>query len=502
MTKEFDLVVIGAGPGGYVAAIRAAQLGLKVAVVEREKALGGTCLRIGCIPSKALLESSEQFYHTQHELADHGVSVRSVKLDLDTMQGRKRKIVQTLAKGIEGLFKKNAISRLAGTGSFQDDGSVLVRSKTEETVLTAKYKLIATGSVPAALKGAPWEGELVGHSTHALAYQEVPKSLVVIGAGAIGLELGSVWGRLGAEVTVLEYLPRILPGMDAEIAAAAKQALEKQGIAFELGTEVQEVTTEKRGRATRCVVRVEGKNERRADRVLVAVGRKPCTDGLELGHIGVELDERGRIPVDEQFQTSAEGVFAIGDVIQGPMLAHKAEEEGIACVERLVTGHGHVNYDAIPSIVYTAPEVAGVGKTEEELEDVPGRSATPRASSRCSRTRRRTGSSASTSSAPRRAISSPRPPSRWSSTRPPRTWRARPTRTRRSPRRSRRRRSGSTAGRCTSDPMRHELTPCKDRPLPVLPDGSFGRCAVGDLLDDDAHVPRPHPAPESEAPPA
>lgn len=357
---EHDLVVIGAGPGGYVAAIRAAQLGLNVACVEREAALGGTCLRIGCIPSKALLESSERFQEAQSNLAAHGVKISRVEVDLAGMMGRKDKIVTTLTRGVEFLFKKNKITRYTGTGRLEGLGRVRVDNDTE---LKAKHILIATGSVPASLPDIAFDGQRICSSTEALSFDAVPKHLVVIGAGYIGLELGSVWRRLGAKVTIVEYLDRILPGMDGEIASEARKLFQKQGMEFKLGVKVRSAFV----KGTTCVVEAEGMEPIACDRVLVAVGRKPRTQDLGLESANIELDEKGRIPVNDHFGTSAPGIYAIGDVIRGPMLAHKAEEEGIACVERIVTGYGHVDYNAVPGIVYTHPEIASVGKTEEEL---------------------------------------------------------------------------------------------------------------------------------------
>ncbi|MBX3466444.1 MAG: dihydrolipoyl dehydrogenase [Planctomycetes bacterium] len=364
--ERFDLVVIGAGPGGYVAAIRAAQLGLRTACVEREQALGGTCLRVGCIPSKALLESSERFAEAKHGLDEHGVVLREVGLDLARMLKRKDGIVGQLTKGVDGLFKKNKVARYLGHGRLDGPGRVLVIDpQGKERVLGAQRVLIATGSAVATLKGVEMDWDRIGSSTEALSYPTVPEHLIVIGAGVIGLELGSVWARLGAKVTVLEYLDRILPGVDLELANAAQKVLARQGLTFKLGVRVTGARVEADGR---CVVEAEGQEPLRADRVLVAVGRRPFTDDLGLESVGITLDPRGRIPTDEHFRTKAADVYAIGDVIAGPMLAHKASEEGVACVERMVTGAGHLNYDAIPNIVYTHPEIASVGKTEEELK--------------------------------------------------------------------------------------------------------------------------------------
>ncbi|MBL8843827.1 MAG: dihydrolipoyl dehydrogenase [Planctomycetes bacterium] len=371
-----DLLVIGAGPGGYVAAIRAAQLGLKVAVVEKEAALGGTCLRVGCIPSKALLESSEKFAEAKHALAAHGVKVAGVELDLAAMLARKDSVVKGLTSGIDALLKKGKIARHHGTGRFVAAGQEGVRVAVTDaagatTERLAKRVLIATGSKVAKIPGLEVDGERVVTSTEALSFSSVPKRLIVIGAGAIGLEMGSVWARLGSQVTVLELMERILPGMDGEIAADAKKILERQGLAFRLGVKVKRAARDPQNGAE-AIVELAGTDGAagevlRAERVLVAIGRAPCTDGLGLEGVGVKLDPRGRVLIDDRFATNVAGIFAIGDVVRGPMLAHKAEEEGVACAEFLAGGHGHVDYDTIPAVVYTNPEVAGVGKTEEEL---------------------------------------------------------------------------------------------------------------------------------------
>lgn len=361
---KHDLIVIGAGPGGYVAAIRAAQLGLNVASIDANPQLGGTCLRVGCIPSKALLESSERFFEVQESFKEHGINVKGVELDLEKMLGRKDKVVKSLTDGIAFLYKKNKITRYQGMGEIVGEGKVVVHGEDGDTEIEGKRILIASGSKVATLPGVEL-GDRIGTSTEALDYREVPEHLVVIGAGYIGLELGSVWKRLGAKVTVLEYLDRILPGMDAELSKEALKIFKRQGLEFRLGAKVTSAKVE--GEA--CVVEVEGQDAIRCDRVLVAVGRKPNTDGLGLAAVGLETDERGRIPVDESFKTKVEGIYAIGDVIRGPMLAHKAEEEGVACVEGIVTGYGHVNYGAIPAVAYTEPEIASVGKTEEELKE-------------------------------------------------------------------------------------------------------------------------------------
>ena len=358
---KHDLLIIGAGPGGYIAAIRAAQLGLNVACVEKEPRLGGTCLRVGCIPSKALLESSEKFLETQKVLALHGVKVSGVELDLPVMQARKDGVVKSLTDGIAFLFKKNKITRYEGSASFVDKTHVRVGEQTIE----ADKIIIATGSKPAALRGIEFDFDRVGTSTEALSYPEVPEHLVIIGAGYIGLEIGSVWKRLGAKVTVLEFLPIILPGMDGEIRDEAFKMLKKQGLEFRLNTKVTGARATKNG----AIVEIEGAEPIECDRVLVAAGRLPNTEGLNLEAAGLGTDNKGRIEVDAHFATKIAGIYAIGDVIAGPMLAHKAEEEGVACVENIVTGYGHVNYDAIPAVAYTDPEIAGVGKTEEQLQE-------------------------------------------------------------------------------------------------------------------------------------
>ncbi len=369
--QTFDMVVIGAGPGGYVAAIRAAQLGLKVACIEKEPVLGGTCLRVGCIPSKALLESSELLVQARQRFSAHGINCQQVELDLRTMLQRKDRIVTTLTKGVELLFKKNEVTRFAGEARLVGLGKVTVTSTPENVDLEAKHILLATGSVSSGLPGVAVDGDHITASTEALSYSEVPKHLIVIGAGYIGMELGSVWSRLGSRVTILEFLDRILPGMDLELGQDARKFFEKQGMEFRLSTRVTKAFTQ----GKEAVVECEGAEPIAADRVLVAVGRKPNTENLGLETVGIKLDERERIPVDEHFATTANGIYAIGDVIRGPMLAHKAQEEGLACVEQIVNGYGHIDYDTIPGVVYTDPEIASVGKTEEELKksDIPYR---------------------------------------------------------------------------------------------------------------------------------
>ena len=361
---KHDVVVIGAGPGGYVCAIRAAQLGLNVASIEMEEKLGGTCLRVGCIPSKAMLESSELYYKARHDIEDHGVNIKGLSLDLPRMIKRKDEIVDKQTSGVNFLFNKNKVTRYTGRGRIEAPGKVVVdgASKVE---IEARHIIIATGSVPASIPGVEFDYDLIGTSTEALGYPEVPEHLVVIGAGYIGLEMGSVWNRLGSKVTVLEYLDRILPGMDSQIARDGQRVLTKQGLEFRLSSKV----TSAKVKGKKCIVEVEGSEPIECDRVLVATGRWAYTEGLGLDKVGVALDERGRVKTDEHWRTNVEGIYAIGDVIAGPMLAHKAEDEGVAVAEFIATGYGHVNYNAIPGVVYTHPEIATVGKSEEELKE-------------------------------------------------------------------------------------------------------------------------------------
>lgn len=364
--ESYDLIVIGAGPGGYVAAIRAAQLGMRVGCVEKDDSLGGTCLNVGCIPSKALLDSSEHYHALRHGLQAHGIKVQGVELDLAAMLARKDRVVTTLTRGVAGLFRKNKVEWLKGKARLLAADTVEVTGQNERRVQTRNI-LIASGSAPVELKNLPFDGETVISSTEALSLPQVPKRMLVVGAGAIGLEMGSVWSRLGTDVLVVELLDRVVPGMDREMADALQRVLHKQGIRFRLKTTVREAVS--RGGRVRVKIESEGKqDEEECEVVLVAVGRRPYIDGLGLEELGVELDERGRIRVDERFRTSVGGVFAIGDVIAGPMLAHKASEEGVAAVEMMNGLPGHVNYDAIPNIVYTWPELASVGMTQEEAE--------------------------------------------------------------------------------------------------------------------------------------
>lgn len=368
--EMYDLVVIGSGPGGYIAAVRAAQLGLKVACVEKSATLGGTCLNVGCIPSKALLESSELYSAAQHEFATHGIGVGAVTLDLAAMLARKDKIVGELTRGVAYLFNKNKVEWLKGHGVIAAPGRVEVRGPDGSVAHTVETRriLIATGSAVATLRGIELDGERIVSSTEALSFPTVPEHLIVIGAGVIGLELGSVWKRLGAKVTVVEYLPRILAASDGEIARHALRVFKRQGLEFALESKVTAV--ERDGDRVRVTYedRTGVSHTLEGDRVLVAVGRKPYTEGLGLEAVGVKLDERGRIPVDGNFETNVAGIYAIGDVTPGAMLAHKAEHEGVVAVERMVGMGSHINYLAIPDVVYTWPEVAGIGRTEEQLQ--------------------------------------------------------------------------------------------------------------------------------------
>jgi len=365
MSDSFDVIVIGSGPGGYVCAIRAAQLGLKTACVEKRDTLGGTCLNVGCIPSKALLQSSEEFEKTVHGLADHGIAVDGVKLDLTRMQARKQEVVTANTKGVEFLFRKNKVTWLKGTGRIAALGQVEVDGK----LYAAKHIVIATGSESVPLPGVTVDEKHIVTSTGALELDKVPNHLIVVGGGVIGLELGSVWQRLGAKVTVVEFLDRIAAGMDSELATNFQRVLQKQGFTFRLGAKVTGAQTNADGVALTIEPVKGGPGETlQADIVLVAIGRRPYTEGLGLEAVGVALDERKRIKVDAHWQTNVAGIFAIGDVIAGPMLAHKGEEEGVAVAELLAGQAGHVNYDAIPGIVYTWPEVASVGKSEDELK--------------------------------------------------------------------------------------------------------------------------------------
>ncbi|MBU6448238.1 MAG: dihydrolipoyl dehydrogenase [Rhodospirillales bacterium] len=365
MAEAFDVIVIGSGPGGYVCAIRAAQLGFKVACVEKRATLGGTCLNIGCIPSKALLQSSENFHEAAHSFKDHGIEIGEIKLDLARMQARKGEVVTANTKGVEFLFKKNKITWIKGVASFTGANEIEVAG----VAYTARHIVVATGSDSASLQGVEVDEARIVTSTGALELGKVPGHLVVIGGGVIGLELGSVWRRLGAEVTVVEFLDKITPTMDSEISKSFQQILTKQGFRFKLGHKVTSARIE--GETVNLTVEPAKGGEAQsitADMVLLAIGRYAYTAGLNLAAAGVETDERGRVKIDNHFQTNVPGVYAIGDVVAGPMLAHKAEDEGVALAEILAGQHGHVNYGAIPSVVYTWPEVAAVGQTEDELK--------------------------------------------------------------------------------------------------------------------------------------
>lgn len=363
-TVEHDCVVIGGGPGGYVAAIRAAQLGMNAACIDENDVFGGTCLRVGCIPSKALLESSHLYEESKNHFGDHGIKVPEVQLDLQTMLARKDKIVSQLTGGISMLLKRNKVTMYQGRGKLASVDEVEVSGKSNARI-RAKHIILATGSRPATMRGIEMDGDLIGDSTAALKYDSVPETLVVIGGGYIGLELGSVWSRLGSKVIVLEAMDRVLAGLDHEIGQIAVRTFTKQGLEFRTGSWVESARVEN----GKCIVQCKDSEPIRCDRVLLSTGRAPCSDDLGLESVGVETDKRGFIPVDENYQTAVKGLYAIGDLIGGAMLAHKASEEGIVCVERLTGMKSHVNYNAIPAIVYTNPEIASVGKTEEQLKE-------------------------------------------------------------------------------------------------------------------------------------
>jgi dihydrolipoamide dehydrogenase len=365
--STFDVVVVGGGPGGYVCAIRAAQLGFKVACVEKRSALGGTCLNVGCIPSKALLAASEKFEEAAHGLAKFGIKVGGVELDLPGMLAHKDKVVKDNTGGIEFLFKKNKVTWLKGAGTITSGTTVEVEGV--GAITASKAIVIATGSEVTPLPGIAIDEKKIVSSTGALELPEVPKRLVVIGGGVIGLELGSVWGRLGAKVTVIEYLDRILPTMDGELSKQSQRIFAKQGMTFKLGAKVTGATVSDAGVSLTVEPAAGGAAETvEADVVLVAIGRRAFTQGLGLDKVGVELDNRGRVKIGKHFETNVPGIYAIGDVVEGPMLAHKAEEEGVALAEQLAGQKSHVNHDLVPGVVYTWPEVAAVGKTEEELK--------------------------------------------------------------------------------------------------------------------------------------
>jgi dihydrolipoamide dehydrogenase len=366
---SYDIVIIGGGPGGYVAAIRAAQMGSKVACIESRDRLGGTCLNVGCIPSKALLQSSELYAEAQHGLDAHGIGMVGVSLDLAKMLGRKDKVVEDLTKGIAFLLKKNKVDSIVGMGSIAAPGKVTVVGAKGKTTLDAKTIIVATGSSVTPLPGVDIDEKRIVSSTGALALSQVPKTMIVVGGGYIGLEMGSVWSRLGADVTVVEYLDRIVPGMDGEVAKHLQRILTKQGLTFRLGSKVTGAKASK-SNVTLSVAPANGgdSEDLKADVVLVSIGRKPFTDGLGLEAVGVKRDAQGFVEVDATYKTSIDGIYAIGDVIRGPMLAHKASEDGVVCVEMLHGRHAHIDYGKVPGVVYTSPEVATVGRSEEDLK--------------------------------------------------------------------------------------------------------------------------------------
>ena len=368
--ENFDLIVIGGGPGGYVCAIRAAQLGLKTACVESRGSLGGTCLNVGCIPSKSLLNLSENFHKAKKDFNNQGIEIEGIKLNIEKMMSNKNKSIQVLTKGVEFLFKKNKVTYIKGKGVLFSKNDIIVYENNKKTNYKAKNIVIATGSSVASLPGIEIDEKNIISSTGALSLNSVPKKLAIIGGGYIGLEMGSVWSRLGSNVTVIEYLDYITPGMDREISNEFKKILTKQGIKFKMGSKVNNVKSNISGVSINYTDLKSSKNETlEFDKVLVSVGRKPYTEGLNLTKIGVKKDNKGRIEVNEKLQTSIKNIYAIGDVIKGPMLAHKAEEEGIAVAEILAGQAGHVNYNVIPGVIYTSPEVATVGKTEEQLKE-------------------------------------------------------------------------------------------------------------------------------------
>ena len=367
MTEKFDVTVIGGGPAGYVCAIRLSQLGLKTACVESRGSLGGTCLNIGCIPSKSLLNMSESF-HRAKNFSDIGIETGEIKLNLEKMMSNKDSSVATLTKGVEFLFKKNKVTYIKGVGSFNGNNEILVKNDKSELTIKTDKTIISTGSEPLSLPGIDFDEKKILSSTGALNISKLPKKMVVVGGGYIGLEIGSVWSRLGTEVHVIEYLDHITPGLDKEVSNEFMKILKKQNIKFELNTKVEKIAKSDQGVVIETSSK-DSKNKIEADVVLISVGRKPYTDKLNLEKIGVNLDKKGKIIVNKNFETNVENVYAIGDVIDGPMLAHKAEEEGIAVAELIAGQSGHVNYDIIPGVIYTSPEVAYVGKNEEELKE-------------------------------------------------------------------------------------------------------------------------------------
>ena len=367
MSEKFDVTVIGGGPGGYVCAIRLSQLGLKTACIESRGSLGGTCLNIGCIPSKNLLNFSENFYKAKN-FNEIGIEVGEVKLNIDKMMKNKEKAVAVLTKGIEFLFKKNKVTYFKGKGTFKSASEISILAEGKETTIQTGKTIISTGSEPTSIPGIEFDEEKILSSTGALSLSKLPKKMVIVGGGYIGLEMGSVWSRLGTQVEVIEFLDHITPGMDREVSKEFEKILKKQGIKFQLNTKVKKITKNKNFVSIDTVDKEKNKKKVDSDVVLISVGRKPYTKGLNLENVGVQTDEKGRIKVNKNFETNIKNVYAIGDVIEGPMLAHKAEEEGIAVAELIAGQSGHVNYDIIPAVVYTSPEVASVGKTEEQLK--------------------------------------------------------------------------------------------------------------------------------------
>ena len=369
MSDKFEAVVIGGGPGGYVCAIRLAQLGIKTACIESRGSLGGTCLNVGCIPSKSLLNLSEEFNKVKN-LSNKGIEVGEVKLNLPKMMKSKDKAVTILTKGVEFLLKKNKVTYFKGTGSFKSKNEILIKDdKNKETLISADKTIIATGSLPVSLPGVEIDEKIIVSSTGALNLTKVPKKMVVVGGGYIGLEMGSVWSRLGSEVHVVEFLDHITPGMDKEISNEFMKILKKQKINFHMQNKVEKIQKTKSGAVVHTIDQSGNQNQFESDIVLISVGRKPNTNGLNLEKIGVELDDKKRVKTNKKFQTNLDNVYAIGDVIDGPMLAHKAEDEGIAVAENIAGQAGHVNYDTIPGVIYTTPEVASIGKTEEQLKN-------------------------------------------------------------------------------------------------------------------------------------
>ena len=370
MADKFQVVVIGGGPGGYVCAIRLAQLGLKTACIESRGSLGGTCLNVGCIPSKSLLNLSEEFHKAQN-LSNKGIEIGGVKLNLTKMMKNKDKAVTILTKGVEFLLKKNKVTYFKGIGSFKSKNEIIIKNdQNKETIIETENVVIATGSNPVSLSGIEFDERIIVSSTGVLKLEQVPKKMVVVGGGYIGLEMGSVWSRLGSEVHVVEFLDHITPGMDKEIASEFMKILKKQGINFHLEHKVEQITKNKFGAVVSTKNKEGIKKDFECDVVLISVGRKPNTNGLNLEKVGVDLDEKGRVKTDKNFRTNQNNIFAIGDVIIGPMLAHKAEDEGIAVAENIAGQSGHVNYDTIPGVIYTTPEVASIGKTEEQLKEL------------------------------------------------------------------------------------------------------------------------------------